>query len=123
MSTLATHVGKVTDLSFRPPATLNDLFSYNVNQDAAVTHDPLDRIRIPVQQPDRVYGLRHAADIMTLLKSRRPRRHSPFREGTNALAYPFLIVEAKTERWSPGFSAIEVQTAFPIRALLKLQAE
>jgi hypothetical protein len=35
--------------------------------------------------------------------------------------YPFLLVEAKSEKGSPGFESIESQSAFPIRALLKLQ--
>jgi hypothetical protein len=37
--------------------------------------------------------------------------------------YPFLIIEAKSEKGGTGFESIETQTAFPIRTLLKLQKD
>jgi hypothetical protein len=46
-------------------------------------------------------------------------RRSPFGDGR--VLYPFLIIEAKSEKGSTGFESIENQTAFPIRTLLKLQ--
>jgi hypothetical protein len=37
--------------------------------------------------------------------------------------FPFLILEAKSEKSSNGFNDIQTQTAFPILALLKLQED
>jgi hypothetical protein len=37
------------------------------------------------------------------------------------MLYPFLIIEAKKEYKAPGFRYLEMQTAFPIRRLLKVQ--
>ena len=53
------------------------------------------------------------------LSSRQDLRQSPFIDGK--VLFPFLIIEAKSEKGSPGFESIENQTAFPIRTLLKLQ--
>lgn len=35
------------------------------------------------------------------------------------LVFPFLVIEAKSEKGSPGFASIEAQTAFPIMAMLQ----
>ncbi len=48
---------------------------------------------------------------------------SPFRDESDPLLFPFLILEAKSEKSSSGFDDITIQTAFPILALLKLQRE
>jgi hypothetical protein len=37
------------------------------------------------------------------------------------ILFPFLILEAKSEFNSPGFSAIEKQSAFPIKRLVDIQ--
>jgi hypothetical protein len=50
-------------------------------------------------------------------------RSSPFREGSEPLLFPFLILEAKSEKSSNGSDDIQAQTAFPIWALLKLQED
>jgi hypothetical protein len=47
-------------------------------------------------------------------------RTSPFKEGVEPLLFPFLVLEAKSEKSSNGFEDIQTQTAFPILALLKL---
>ena len=45
---------------------------------------------------------------------------SPVKEAEHIL-FPFLILEAKSEYQSPGFAAIEKQTAFPIKKLVDAQ--
>lgn len=48
-------------------------------------------------------------------------RKSPFMNGE--VLFPFLVIEAKSEKGGRGFEAIEAQTAFPIRAFLDLQIQ
>jgi hypothetical protein len=48
---------------------------------------------------------------------------TPFKSQADPLLFPFLLLEAKSETSSSGFDAIQVQSAFPIYALLKLQEE
>lgn len=48
-------------------------------------------------------------------------KSSPFKDSVDPLLFPFLILEAKSETSSNGFDDIQVQTAFPIWSLLKLQ--
>jgi hypothetical protein len=76
--------------------------------------------RIPAREPDRVIGLQHA-NVFDRLLWRLPHNFacSPFR--TETPIFPFLIAEAKSEKGAPGWNAIERQSAFPIRALLKIQ--
>lgn len=64
-------------------------------------------------KPDRVYGLR--------CPSRVPFDYSNFPITGRRILLPFLVVEAKKENDVPGFRAIQHQTAFPIRRLLKAQ--
>jgi hypothetical protein len=102
-----------------------------------IIHDPLLRSELPKQEPDRVYGLQATTNFENLFSApamgtrgfgNRPNvrdvvRSSPFREGTEPLLFPFLILEAKSEKSSDGFDDIQAQTAFPIWALLKLQED
>jgi hypothetical protein len=73
------------------------------------------------RKPDRIFGLETTAtfDRYVSNKENDTIRHSPFANGK--VLYPFLIIEAKSEKGSPGFESIESQTAFPIRSLLQLQ--
>ena len=50
-------------------------------------------------------------------------KSSPFRQGSDPLLFPFLILEAKSEKGPDSFNSIEQQTSFPIRTLLRLQEE
>ena len=80
--------------------------------------------KLPKKRPDRIYGLQQTENFARALKALAPSRElrsSPFGEGSEPLLYPFLIVEAKSQKSGAGFDAIEMQTAFPIRTLLKLQ--
>jgi hypothetical protein len=48
---------------------------------------------------------------------------SPFRPDGEPIVFPFLALEAKSEKGRDGFSDIETQTAFTIRSLLTLQED
>jgi hypothetical protein len=48
---------------------------------------------------------------------------SPFRQDGDPLLFPFLVLEAKSEKGQDSFGSIEMQTAFSIRTLLKIQAD
>lgn len=50
-------------------------------------------------------------------------RSCPFKDVVNPLLFPFLILEVKSEKSKDGFDDILTQTAFPILALLQLQAD
>lgn len=73
------------------------------------------------RHPDKVYGINTTSKVHHYARAMNKINHSPF--GHPQLIYPFLIVEAKSEKGSKGFEAIEVQTAFPIRRFLKLQQD
>ena len=85
------------------------------------------------ERPDRVYGLRATRKIDRLLSSADKRRSAsgkslgetirshPFNEDAEPIHFPFLLLEAKSEKSSDSFSDAENQTAFSIRELLKLQ--
>lgn len=89
---------------------------------ARFVHDPadgLDEKGRKSQEPDRVVGLLDTKAFNHPAIAQKGLRQSPFSDGR--VLYPFLIVEAKSEKGSTGFQSIETQTAFPIRTLLKLQ--
>ena len=102
-----------------------------------IIHDPLIRSQLPNQKPDRVYGLQATKNFDLLLSKTASGslgasdgttvgervRSSPFEEGTEPLLFPFLILEAKSESSPNGFGDVQIQTAFPIFALLKLQED
>lgn len=81
--------------------------------------DPLVQTGLQPRAPDCVFGLRETKCFNTQDAARHGLRQSPYKDGQ--VLYPFLIIEAKSEKGSPGFESIENQTAFPIRTLLKLQ--
>lgn len=102
-----------------------------------ILHDPLLRAKLPRKEPDRVYGLKVTRNIEKLLSETianlpaRSRGHSigecirtsAFKEGTEPLLFPFLILEAKSEKSRNGFTDIQIQTMFPILTLLRLQED
>jgi hypothetical protein len=91
--------------------------------DRLVSHGPedADLDKLPIsRKPDRVVGLGLTREIKAHALATEPiLTHSPVTGGL--FTYPFLLVEAKKERNSPGFRAIEMQTAFPVRRLLQIQ--
>lgn len=85
-----------------------------------------------LRKPDRVYGLRETETFEGLLEQvakesltkdtvRQWIRTSPFKDMARPLLFPFLILEAKSEKSSDGFEQIQCQTALPIKVLLQLQ--
>ena len=83
-------------------------------------------------RPDRVYGLRRTNRIKRLLTERRtPEGHRigeiirthPFSDKCEELIYPFLVLEAKSEKSSYSLSDAEAQTACTIVTLLQLQID
>ena len=85
------------------------------------------------EKPDRIYGLRRTKRLDRLLDSadKRPSmagkqiedtlRSCPFRADGEPIIFPFLVLEAKSEKSADSFSDIEIQTAFAIRELLIIQ--
>jgi hypothetical protein len=86
------------------------------------------------ESPDRVYGLQMTKRLERLLlwsENKYPHsggkkigesiRASPFHHDGEPIVFPFLVLEAKSEKAKDSFSNIEVQTAFSIRTLLELQ--
>ena len=71
------------------------------------------------KRPDRVYGLSVTGSFAPFRE--RLTKASPF-IGRHTL-FPFLLVEAKSEKSASGFEEIERQTALSIRTCLKLQID
>jgi hypothetical protein len=100
---------------------INPLFDDRV--DEAMIYDAALQSQLPKREekPDRVYGLRKTKRLERLLVSAEGLRTSPFRPDGEPILFPFLILEAKSEKAADSFTDIEVQTAFAIRELLRLQ--
>lgn len=73
------------------------------------------------KRPDRVYGLRMTKSFVHYTAERSSLTHNPFKD--ERLLYPFLVIEAKSEKGSPGFESIETQSALAIRTCLLLQGQ
>ena len=100
-------------------------------------HDPLVKSQLPTQKPDRVFGLRKtkafdavldmlespANAMIDRVSSTEAIRCSSFKDCDDPLLFPFLLLEAKPEQISKGFQDIQIQTAFPIWALLRIQED
>ncbi|KAM0342884.1 hypothetical protein ACHAPU_009088 [Fusarium lateritium] len=76
-------------------------------------------------RPDRVYGLRVTERLSRLLQSVEDTNEdikvSPFKSDGDPLVFPFLVIEAKSEKGSDSVSDTQVQTGFAIRELLSIQ--
>ena len=115
---------------------LNRLFSDRAEE--LVVHDEVIKSEVPKKDhPDRIYGLRETKVFEKALSAPfrnfesddaqdRPVREavlsSPFRQLDDALIFPFLILEAKSEM-GESFASIEMQTALSIRTLIKIQED
>ncbi|EAU36075.1 predicted protein [Aspergillus terreus NIH2624] len=77
---------------------------------------------LPHHKPDRILGLRKANEIKDLLEANPDITSAVTKAGTD-LVFPFLVLEAKSEKDTDGFEAIERQTAFPIRAMVNIQKD
>jgi hypothetical protein len=100
---------------------INPLFDDRA--DEAMVYDTVLQSQLPKREekPDRVYGLRRTKRLERLLVSADGLRATPFRPDGEPILFPFLILEAKSEKSADSFTDIEVQTAFAIRELLRLQ--
>ncbi|KAL1592242.1 hypothetical protein SLS60_011319 [Paraconiothyrium brasiliense] len=90
------------------------------------------------QRPDRIHGLRRTEDIDTHLQSLYTHNDQlasntvvedvidislHHDNGGSQLLFPFLVVEAKSEKGASTFEQMELQTCFPIQNCLQLQLE
>ncbi len=111
---------------------MNLLFSDRAEE--LVYHDSIVMPELSRKEhPDRVFGLRERRNFEEALShpsASQPSRTlssiletSPFKNAGEPLLFPFLILEAKSEKGSDDWDSIEKQTAFPIRTLLKLQQD
>ncbi|KAH8679385.1 hypothetical protein BGZ61DRAFT_457118 [Ilyonectria robusta] len=115
---------------------INPLFDDRV--DEGIVYPPELQRDLPSREdrPDRVYGLRVTSRLERLLLNAEENpiaskanstndglRSSPFKVDGDPIVYPFLIIEAKSEKGADSFTDIQVQTAFAIRELLSLQEE
>lgn len=71
-------------------------------------------------RPDRVLGLGRTPELEHLLAASPSIPRTVIGEDMD-MYFPFLVLEAKSEKNSVGFESIERQTVFPIRAMLDLQ--
>lgn len=87
-------------------------------------HDDLPedvRKRLGKRRPDGVVGLRITPTLRHFMPSLRV-KYCPFNNGRPDIAYPFIVMEAKTaESRVATFGSILRQTAFVIRTCLQLQ--
>ncbi|KEF55829.1 uncharacterized protein A1O9_08580 [Exophiala aquamarina CBS 119918] len=86
------------------------------HQDSGLENEVIDQ---KYKRPDRVYGLSMTSSFVPFRE--RLSKASPFKGGHTL--FPFLLVEAKSEKSSSGFEQIERQTALSIRTCLKLQVD
>jgi hypothetical protein len=89
--------------------------------DRHVDHDDLPddlRKRLKRRRPDRVIGLGITRTLRHYLPALRT-KYCPFRRVN--VAYPFIVIEAKTAESEASFGSIFRQTAFVIRTCLRLQ--
>ena len=94
-----------------------------------VHEEKVAAVRRANEKPDRVFGLRKTARFAKLLKERTRTgknieevlQASPFRQEAAALIFPFLVVEAKSEKGDSCLSRTQLQTASSIMTLLRLQ--
>lgn len=103
--------------------------------DEAIVYDEELRSQLPKREerPDRVFGLRRTKRLDRILwmegnqgkfsgqSIEENLSTTPFRADGEAILFPFLILEAKSEKGGDSFTDIETQTAFAIRELLLLQ--
>ncbi|KAL7762656.1 hypothetical protein ACKLNR_009191 [Fusarium oxysporum f. sp. zingiberi] len=113
-----------TDLSRDiPEQGISPLFDDRAEE--AIIYSSELRAELPKREhrPDRVYGLQVTERLSRLLNYAEDIRSSPFRLDGDPLVFPFLVIEAKSEKGSEGFTDTQDQTAFAIRELLSIQHE
>ncbi|RDL40397.1 uncharacterized protein BP5553_00376 [Venustampulla echinocandica] len=107
---------------------INQLFDDRA-EETIIQEEGLQAAMQKKEKPDRIYGLRKTSRLKRLLCETKDKRavesirSTPFRPGGESIVFPFLVLEAKSEKSRDGFGDIEAQTAFTIRQLLKLQED
>lgn len=71
--------------------------------------------------PDRVVGLGGTPQLKCRIEAAKLQKDHALIDGKEVYD-AFLLIEAKKEKNAPGFRAIEMQTAFPVRRLLQIQS-
>ncbi len=137
MSNLFTCIlSHAADFTSSNDSGLNLLFSDRV-EERIVHEEPVRLALARKEHPDRVYGLQKTKNFAKALCSPSSKpvradggpvlvdetiRITPFKQVGEPLLFPFLILEAKSAK-GDDFDSIQKQTAFPIRTLLKIQAD
>lgn len=115
-----------------PPIANINIYSYDDGINALFDNKADEMIKYPKglqrelpkrDRPDRVYGLRVTERFDRLLSLMPENRlvTSPFKMEGEPIIFPYLVLEAKSEKSADGFQDIQVQTAFAIRELLCIQ--
>jgi len=105
-------------------------------EEAIIYEDILKSTMQKREKPDRVYDLRMTKRLERLLEQtedKRPAsgrkmigesiRSTSFRPDGQPIVFPFLVLEAKSEKRKDDFNDIEIQTAFTIHSLLTIQED
>lgn len=111
---------------------MSKIFDFHAEE--YIQHNPeIARLRVRDEKPDRVIGLRKThkfADLLSQQSGDRKLetiiRSCPFRKRRSAhteLIFPFLILEAKSEKSGSSWTDVQRQTACSIVTLLQIQQE
>jgi hypothetical protein len=108
---------------------LNPLFGDRADEEIQYESE-IEKILVKGKNPDRVIGLRITNRLDRILNETEGVagepvgdliRTNPFKPGCKPLLFPFLVLEAKSEKSPDTFSKIDLQSGFAIRHLLQLQ--
>lgn len=111
---------------------INPLFDFHAEEAIIYTEEMKRDLKRREHRPDRIIGLCQTPTVESLLEKpdrRHPRtveqtiRTSPFKEAGEPVMFPFLVMEAKSDKSTYSFGDIDMQTAFAIRELVILQEE
>ena len=116
---------------------ISELFSSRIEETVHQTRDIDPNSYNPKRKPDRMHGLRRTKNFEKVLQEYYAHDESsqatprPLEDvldfsvhpdnGGDPLLFPFLVVEAKSEKGNGSFEHMEMQTQFPIRDMLQLQ--
>jgi len=116
---------------------MSDIFSSRIQETVCQTGETDHGSYNPKKEPDRIHGLQKTKNFEKLLSEYYVHEATPEPSlkpledilkvsinpdnGGEPLLFPFLILEAKSEKGNENFEHMEIQTAFPVRNALKLQ--
>lgn len=117
----------------RDDSGINPLFDYHAEEGIVYPPDVKSELSKCKGIPDRVYGLRATRRLERILSSADKRRPAsgqcisdtlvthPFVGDSEPIHFPFLVLEAKSEKGSDSLTDAAYQSAFSIRQLLAIQ--